>query len=86
MKTSRFIEGQLVVFLNATSILEPLAVVGVVDSINDDVLFVRYSNDHYIRVPVAEAFPIQNAMFALTLAPYIAAAATPSREKEGDGA
>lgn len=63
MKPERFIEGQLVAFINGSSLMEPLAVLGIVESIDADVLLVRHSKDHYMKVPYMEAFPVQNELF-----------------------
>ena len=58
------IEGQLVMFLNtATGMLDPLAIVGVVDNIEGATAFVRYAKDKYMKVPTNELFPIQNELF-----------------------
>jgi len=58
------IEGQLVMFLNTTTgMLDPLAIVGVVDNIEEATSFVRYAKDKYMKVPTNELFPIQNELF-----------------------
>jgi hypothetical protein len=59
----RFIEGQLIAFFNVKSLLEPMAVIGIIESIDDGILLIRYSQDRYMKVSVNEVYPVMNELF-----------------------